>query len=188
MEGCFLFHVCYKGSKHTLKEPVQIEDEIQFLDTKCLKISRNSFGELVVELSDGSIHTSVVPVKAFPLTLPNQFIMLIDADNDKEEIGLIENIKDLKKASRQVLEDELEKCYFMPKIQKIHDLSGRFGVTRWEVDTDRGQAQFDLRSRYDIRSLDAGRILIKDVDGVRYEIVNYHRLDVKSIALLETQI
>ena len=84
--------------------------------------------------------------------------------------------------------EELEKCYFMPKITKIHGLEGRFGVTQWEAETDSGTVFFDLRSRHDITALSGGRVLIKDIDGNRYEIVNYHQLDPKSVALLETQI
>ena len=169
-----------------MQQSIQIEDEVQFLDAQSMKISHNPFKELDVELPDGSAHISIVPVRAFPLSQPNQFIILLDAD--KKEIGMIEDIKQLNKASRKALEEELEKCYFMPKITKIHSVNGNFGVTQWKVDTDRGTVLFDLRSRYDIVSLDGGRILIKDVDGNRYEIVNYHQLDLKSMTLIETQI
>jgi hypothetical protein len=168
-------------------QPIRIEDEVQFIDPKRVKISRNPFEELVVELPDGTVHTDVALARAFPLTLPDQFIILLDKD-DKEEFGVIEELKQLKKGDRKILEEELEKCYFIPKIQKIHSLTGHFGVTQWDVETDRGPAQFDLRSRYDIVPLEGGRVIIKDVDGNRYEIVNYHRLDEKSIVLIETQI
>ena len=169
-----------------MEQPIQIEDEVQFLDPKLVKISRNQFAELEAELPDGSAHAPVEPVRTFPLSQPDQYISLLDAD--KNELGLIEDIKQLNKTDQTVLAEELEKCYFMPKITKIHDLAGRFGVTEWAAETEVGLVSFDLRSRNDITSLDGGRVLIKDIDGNRYEIVNYHRLDPKSIALLETQI
>ena len=169
-----------------MEQPIRIEDEVQFLDPKRLKISLNQFAELEAELPDGSVHAPVEPVRTFPLTQPNQYISLLDAD--KNELGLIEDINQLKKADQTVLAEELEKCYFMPKITRIHFIEGRFGVTEWEAETDSGTVSFDLRSRNDITALDGGRVLIKDIDGNRYEIVNYHRLDPKSIALLETQI
>ncbi len=169
-----------------MEQPIRIEDEVQFLDPKRLKISRNQFAELEAELPDGSVHAPVEPVRAFPLTQPNQYISLLDVH--KNELGLIEDLNQLKKADQTVLAEELEKCYFMPKITKIHFIEGRFGVTEWEVETDSGSVSFDLRSRNDITALNAGRVLIKDIDGNRYEIVNYHRLDPKSVALLETQI
>ena len=169
-----------------MEQPIRIEDEAQFLDPKRLKISRNQFAELEAELPDGSVHAPVEPVRTFPLTQPNQYISLLDAD--KNELGLVEDISQLKETDQTVLAEELEKCYFMPKITKIHFIEGRFGVTEWEAETDSGTVSFDLRSRNDITTLDGGRVLIKDIDGNRYEIVNYHRLDPKSIALLETQI
>ena len=169
-----------------MEQSIRIEDEVQFLDPKLLKINRNQFAELEAELPDGSIHAPVEPVRTFPLTQPNQYISLLDAD--KNELGLIEDINQLEKADQIVLVEELEKCYFMPKITKIHFIEGRFGVTQWEAETDSGTVFFDLRSRNDLTSLDGGRVLIKDVDGNRYEIVNYHRLDPKSRILLETQI
>lgn len=169
-----------------MEQPIRIEDEVQFLDPKLVKISRNQFAELEAELPDGSVHAPVEPVRTFPLTQPDQYISLLDAY--KNELGLIEDINQLQKADQAILVEELEKCYFMPKITKIHALEGRFGVTQWDAETEVGSVSFDLRSRNDITSLDSGRVLIKDVDGNRYEIVNYHQLDPKSVALLETQI
>ncbi len=169
-----------------MEQPIRIEDEAQFLDPKLVKISRNQFAELEAELPDGSVHAPVEPVRTFPLTQPDQYISLLDAQ--KNELGLIEDINQLEKADRTLLAEELKKCYFMPKITRIHSLDGQFGVTQWEAQTDSGAVFFDLRSRNDITSLSGGRVLIKDIDGNRYEIVNYHQLDPKSIALLETQI
>ena len=169
-----------------MEQPIQIVDEVQFLNSKRLKISRNQFAELEAELPDGSVHAPVEPVRTFPLTQPDQYISLLDAE--KNELGLIEDIKQLKKVDRAILAEELEKCYFMPKITRIHALAGQFGVTQWEAETEVGSVSFDLRSRNDITLLDGGRVLIKDIDGNRYEIVNYHQLDPRSIALLETQI
>lgn len=151
-----------------------------------MKIGRNAFEELVVELPDGAVYTGVVPVRNFPITQPDRYISLLDAD--KNEIGLIEDIKQLNKPDRKTLREELRKCYFTPKITKIHSIEGQYGVSQWEVETDCGPVTFDLRSRSDIVSLDGGRLLIKDADGNRYEIPNYRKLDPKSIALLETQI
>ena len=169
-----------------MEQPIRIEDEVQFLDPKLVKISRNQFAEMEAELPDGSVHAPVEPVRVFPLTQPDQYISLLDAH--KNELGLIEDIKQLQKVDQAILAEELEKCYFMPKITKIHALEGRFGVTQWDAETEVGSVSFDLRSRNDITALDSGRVLIKDVDGNRYEIVNYHQLDPKSVVLLETQI
>lgn len=168
-----------------MQEAIKITDEVQFLDASKVKVTRNAFEELIVKLPDGETHTSVEAVRTFPLTDSNKYIALLDSEG--EELGIIQDIKQLSRNSEKVLASELQKRYFMPKITKIHALEGQFGVTHWDVETNRGPVQFGLRTRYDVVTLDSGRVLIKDADGNRYEIENYHRLDPASFALLETQ-
>lgn len=169
-----------------MQEAIKITDEVQFLEPHNLKIARNSFEELTVELSDGTSHSNVEAVRSFPLTDSNKYIALLDSEG--KEIGIIQDIKQLSRESAETLVSELRKRYFMPKITKIHELDGEFGVTRWVVETNRGPVTFSMRTRYDVVSLENGRVLIKDADGNRYEIENYHHLDAASLALLETQL
>ena len=168
-----------------MKEAIKVTDGFTFLDASGVRIERNAFEELVVQFPDGSIQTRVEPVYAFPVSETNRYISLMDEESN--EIGIIEDIKHLPHESRQILVEELQRRYFMPKITKINALEGQFGITQWVVETSQGDVQFSLRSRYDIVTLGNGRILIKDADGNRYEIENYHKLDPKSLALLETQ-
>lgn len=169
-----------------MQEAMKITDEVEFLDAAQIKIARNSFEELTVELPDGTTYTNVEAIRSFPLTDSNKYISLLDSE--EKEIGIIQDIKQLPRESEKVLRSELQKRYFLPKITKIHSLDGEFGVTEWVVETNRGPVTFGMRTRYDVVSLENGRVLIKDADGNRYEIENYHRLDPDSIALLETQL
>ena len=93
-----------------MEQPIQIEDEIQFLDPKLLKISRNQFAELEAELPDGSVHAPVEPVRTFPLTQPDQYISLVDVH--KNELGLIEDINQLKKSRSDGLGGRVGKMLF----------------------------------------------------------------------------
>lgn len=169
-----------------MQEAIKITDEVKFLDAAKVKIERNSFEELTVELPDGTTYANVEVIRSFPLTDSNKYISLLDSE--AKEIGIIQDLKQLPRESEKVLRSELQKRYFMPKITKIHKLDGEFGVTQWVVETNRGPVTFGMRSRYDVVSLENGRIFIKDADGNRYEIENYHHLDPESIALLETQL
>ena len=169
-----------------MQEAIKITDEVKFLDAAKVKIARNSFEELIVELPDGTTYTNVEAIRSFPLTDSNKYISLLDSE--EKEIGIIQDIKQLPRESEKILRSELQKRYFLPKITKIHSLDGEFGVTQWAVETNRGPVTFGMRTRYDVVSLENGRVLIKDADGNRYEIENYHRLDPDSIALLETQL
>lgn len=166
-------------------EPIKVTDELEFLDPSTVSIARNAYEELVVQLPDGSTHTKVEAVRSFPINETVRYITLLDSGGN--EIGIVEDVRKLTPKSRDVLMEELQKRYFMPKITKINSLDGQFGVTQWDVETTQGDVQFGMRTRYDIVTLENGRVLIKDADGNRYEIENYNKLDPKSIALLQTQ-
>ncbi|MDE0316863.1 MAG: DUF1854 domain-containing protein [Candidatus Poribacteria bacterium] len=168
-----------------MNEAIKVADELEFLDASKVSIGRNAFEELVVQLPDGTIHTKVEPVRSFPVSETTRYISLLD--NEGNELGIVEDVKKLTPNSRDVLTEELQKRYFMPKITKINSLDGQFGVTTWNVETSQGDVEFGIRTRYDIVTLESGRVLIKDADGNRYEIENYNKLDPKSIALLQTQ-
>ena len=169
-----------------MQEAIQVVDELAFLDARHVRIEKNAFEELVVQLPDGTTHTKVEPICAFPVSETSRYISLVDEESN--EIGIIEDVKHLPPASREVLIEALQKRYFMPRITKIHELDGQFGVTQWRVETSQGDVEFGMRTRYDIVTLENGRVLIKDADGNRYEIENYQKLDPKSLALLETQL
>lgn len=168
-----------------MNEPIKVADELEFLDASQVSIGRNAFEELVVQLPDGTTYTKVEPVRSFPVSETTRYIALLDDEGN--EIGIVEDVKKLTPTSRDILIDELQKRYFMPKITKINSLDGQFGVTTWHVETTQGDVEFGIRTRYDIVTLESGRVLIKDADGNRYEIENYNKLDPKSIALLQTQ-
>lgn len=159
--------------------------EIRYLDPKKITIRRNQFNELVVELGDGERLENVTPVRSFPLTAPTKFISITNQDG--EDLGLIEDMEKLDRASREILEEELEKRYFIPHIRRVLSLKNRFGVLSWEVETDRGVRAFEIRERDDIRRLPGtNRILLRDVDGNHYEIPDVTQLDAASQMLLET--
>ena len=166
-------------------ETAKIEDEIKPLDAKSIKIYRNELDDLVVELSDSSKHAKVRAMRAFPLSNPNDFIILRDKEDN--EIGLLENINELNSKYKKVLEEELQKSYFIPQITKIKNLEEKFGISEWEVETNKGAHTFNVRNREEVRLFSSGRVLIKDADGNRYEILDYRRLDPKSIVFLETE-
>ena len=166
-------------------ETAKIEDEIKPLDAKSIKIYRNELDDFVVELSDGSKHAKVRAMRAFPLSNPGDFIILRDKEDN--EIGLIESINELDSKYKKILEEELQKSYFIPQITKIKNLEEKFGISQWEVETNKGTHTFNVRNREEVRLFSSGRVLIKDADGNRYEILDHRRLDLKSRAFLETE-
>ncbi len=179
-----------------------IEEELTILNPKELSIYRDEFNRLRLKMEsnekngdngkngDNEEHPAVMAVMGFPLTNPDQFISIIgmkDGKKDKE-IGIIEDTKKLDSKSRKILKGELKRAYFMPQITKINRLKEDHGMMKFDVDTDKGQREFETRYKEDIRKLKGGHVVIKDSDGNRYEIKDYRRLDQKSVILIDSEI
>jgi hypothetical protein len=150
--------------------------------SKEVRIRRSSGGELVLERV-GEEPRVVKPVRALPITEPNAWIGLLD-DKGKP-LHMVRSLKELDPDSRALLEAELERLYFLPKILRIDAISEEYGVLRLEVVTDKGPRSFEIRSREHIRFLPDGRILLRDLDGNRYEIPSVDHLDARGRMLAE---
>jgi hypothetical protein len=88
--------------------------------------------------------------------------------------------------SYRVLQEELERRYFIPIIQRIYSLTEEYGQMRWDVETDRGRRVFYVRNwRDNVHELSPVRYLIVAVDGSRYEIRDLNALDGRSRAWLD---
>ena len=157
---------------------------VKILDPKRIQICRDESGRLNVIFNKVEKATIKRVVRAFPLTMPWRYIILIDRDN--REIGLLRDIEELDDSSRKILKDELEKVYFIPKIRKIHQIKEEFGVLIWETETDKGARRFEVTSRRDVKKIGKRRIIVRDADGNLYEIPDYANLDQKSLILLES--
>ncbi|MFQ6078160.1 MAG: DUF1854 domain-containing protein, partial [Thermodesulfobacteriota bacterium] len=88
--------------------------------------------------------------------------------------------------SREIVQAELDKRYLGSIIKKIRSVRSDFGTSYWDVDTDRGRREFVVQGVHDnVIWLGERRLLLVDVDGNRFEIPDYLRLDKKSISFLE---
>ncbi|HHV55929.1 MAG TPA: DUF1854 domain-containing protein [Firmicutes bacterium] len=123
---------------------------------------------------------------AMPLTRRRQYLVLSDAEG--HEIGIIKDLDELESHSRRLAEEYLARAYFIPRITRVLAIEEQFGITTWRVETDRGPRAFEVRDRRDMRFIGRNHLVIKDVDGNRYEIEDYRALDARSTALIETQI
>ena len=158
--------------------------EVTYLDPDKARFFVDAFEDLNLELAGDQTYSRVRVKRAFPLTRDDCFIVV--QDRKGKEIGSLARLDALDRDSRQAVEDELERAYFTPRIQRIAKVTVANRVPRWEVETDRGPRAFEIySSRRDVRLLGDGRILVQDADGNRYEITDYRRLDPASQALVE---
>ncbi len=120
---------------------------------------------------------------AFPLSASSPVVAFFDTEG--EEIGIMRQPDALDQQSHRVLQEELEKSYFMPRIVQIIDIEEEMGVESWDVVTDKGERSFEVRDpRRNVRKISGRRVIIKDVDGNRYEVKDWTGLDRDSLQLL----
>ncbi len=158
--------------------------ELALLSPRDIRLYLDDFDDLTLDLC-GVIHQRIGVQRAFPFNAPTKFIVLLNSDG--AEIGIVRDIADLDSDSRDTLEIALEQAYFMPRILKINSIVSNFHVPTWDVETDRGHRVFEIpSSKRDVRVIDDVRVILRDADGNRYEIVDYRRLDPDSIVFVET--
>lgn len=122
--------------------------------------------------------------RAFPFELPNQFISV--QDKEGKEYGIIKDLSDLDDDSIVNVTDALTRKYFTPIITKIHSLKERFGYSYWVVDTDKGKMNFTLQDTFrSIAKVSEVRLVISDIDGNRYYILDAEALDPASYKKIE---
>jgi hypothetical protein len=118
----------------------------------------------------------VFVARAFPLSKPSEFIGLRD-EKDKD-IGLMQTLAGMDKDSRTVLEEELERRYFVPQVRRVLSLKEEGGNVTWEVETDKGNRTFVVQNmRESLFTIGLDRYLLTDKDGVRYEFPDVRQLE-----------
>ncbi|MDM0114506.1 DUF1854 domain-containing protein [Variovorax sp. J22R133] len=147
-----------------------------------LQLERDALGRLAMVGETGERHP-VVPVRAFPLTAPDDGISLVGADG--KELLWIDRLDGLAPDARSMLDEFLATRDFAPTLLQLHKVSS-FGVpSTWTVSTDRGDTSFVLKAEEDIRRLEDGSLLIASAAGVLFRVPKPAELDRPSRKLLE---
>ena len=148
-----------------------------------LQLHRDAHGRLVLTLPDGTVHSGVVPVRAFPLAAPQEGLSIVGSDG--HELIWLDRFDALPEAARAMVEEELAVREFVPTIVKISTVSSFSTPSTWSVETDRGPTRFTLKGEEDIRRLTGKTLIVSDVDGVQYLIRDPLALDKHSRKLLD---
>lgn len=164
------------------KEQTDDGGELEYLDATTLLFTKRG-DALVLSVENDRSYLKVRAVRAFPLSELNEFIGLLDAISGRE-IGMLLHLRDLDNPTRLLIQHEIDKRYFIPKISRITQAKKEFGAVYWDVETDCGGRQFVLRGvRDSIHEIEPGRFLISDVDGNRLEVPQITDLDPRSQAI-----
>ncbi|ALT75994.1 MULTISPECIES: cyanophycin metabolism-associated DUF1854 family protein [unclassified Roseateles] len=147
------------------------------------KLERNALGRLVLTDEAGQRHEAVVPVRAHPISAPDEGVSLVGQDG--HELLWVNRLSDLPAPERELLESELASRDFMPSVLSIKKVSTFSTPSQWTVETDRGETQFILRTEEDIRRLGEGRLLIASSHGLQLLVPDRFALDKGSKKILE---
>jgi hypothetical protein len=153
------------------------------MTTPSFTLERNPRGRLVCTLADGTRREDVVPVRAFPLSAPNDGISIVGADG--HELLWIARLDAVPEALRALIAEELAAREFVPVIDRLLAVSTFATPSVWTVATDRGETKFTLKGEEDIRRLPNGALLITDSHGVGYRVRDRFALDRHSRKLIE---
>jgi len=122
--------------------------------------------------------------RAFPFSASKNYLSIQDAAGN--EIGIVAEPSKLDREARRLIDDELDRRYFTPKISAIQNLKNDGGMWTFTVKTQRGTSEFYVRNwRDSSHEIGPGRFQIYSVDGQRFEIPNYEELDAKSKLLMD---
>lgn len=147
------------------------------------QLSQNAFGRLVFTGINGEVHEGIIPVRAFPITVPGSGIALVDQHG--HELAWIDRLSELPDELRTLIEANLISREFVPEIKRIREVSSFVTPSMWLVETDRGETVFILKGEEDIRRLISPTLLIADSHGINFLIRDRFALDRHSRKILD---
>ena len=156
--------------------------ELRILDPKKMRVFRNA-GVPRLTLENDRSWAKISVARAFPLSDPEHYIGFLDGAG--KDVGMLHDPSLLDPDSRKLVEEELEKRYFVPIVERVVSVKEEFGTIYWTVETDRGAKEIIVRNlRDNIQELSASRIIITDADGNRFEFPDTGKLDNKSMGII----
>ena len=149
-----------------------------------VRLERNGRGELVLHLPGNDEPVANVGVaRCFPWSLRREYVSIRDGEG--KELVLLKTLEGLDDGTVELIDQELRDRFFVPRIARIVKHSAEFGVISITAETDRGEVDFQMRDREDVRLLAGHRAVFRDVDGNVYEVADVDALDAASRRHLE---
>jgi hypothetical protein len=153
--------------------------EVRVLPAKDIRFLKLPDGQVALVWQEQAIPVGKI-LRTLPISDPWRYLIVYDADGN--EIGVLVDIAELDASSQQIVREELERRYHMPKILRVLQVERlpQTGHTRWRVETDEGIKEFVVPGSEHIYTSRYPRIFLVDEDGNRYEIPDFERLDARS--------
>lgn len=149
---------------------------LEFLDLSKLHLEIAPDDTLRAVIAGDRCGRNVQALRAFPLSSPDEHIVLRDGAG--KELGVIERLSAVDEPRRALLQQSLNKYYFLPRITKINALKERYGTAIWDVETDRGPIVISTSHLIDaLTEMDNGLYILRDSEGNRYQFSDIEGMD-----------
>ena len=152
--------------------------ELRYLTKENAKFERTEGGFVKLTYKDKT-YDRVSVYRTFPVTMPDDFISIREANEKAREIGVVEKLSVLDSETEKMLKEQLDLRYFTPEITKIFDIKTEYGYGYFHVMTTYGECRFTIHNGgSSVISLTDTRIVINDLDGNRFEVPDITKLTV----------
>lgn len=150
--------------------------ELRYLTKENAKFERTPGGFVKLTYKDKT-YDRVGVYRIFPVTQPEEFISIREADEKAREIGVVEKLSALDSEQAKMLKEQLDLRYFTPEITRIFDIKTEYGYGYFHVMTTYGECRFTIHNGgSSVISLTDTRIVINDLDGNRFEVPDITKL------------
>ena len=147
------------------------------------QLERDALGRLVLTDALGNRHIGVYPVRAFPITSPDNGFSLMDQAG--KELCWFASKANIPEGELTLIEEEMASREFMPVIIKIMKVSTFSTPSIWDIQTNRGSTRIRLKAEENIRRIAGNTLLISDSNGLQFLIQDSTQLDKQSRKLLD---
>jgi len=152
---------------------------VKWLDPESTTVFEGTFSLLHCAVKGDTLYRGVFAVRLFPVSFPDQYISLRYTDqHDKvREVGVILRLGDFPEDAVRLIRASLDRQYHEQTISDIFDVTCKYGLLFFDVDTPRGREQFIVRWQQD-RTEDYGEVgkVFLDVYDNRYVVPDLVKL------------
>lgn len=172
-------------AKKTDWKPSPIETvHPESVDPAAIRLFREPPWRLRMTIEGDRSYTRVKVVRAAPLSHPDQYICFLDVKD--EAICMVRDMSELREENHAIVREELDTRYLTAYVSRIVNLRNEYGVSYWEVETDRGRREFVAKNvAENAQWLGERRLFVLDVDGNRFEFSDLDKLDKRSQAFID---
>tara|TARA_R110002049_G_scaffold4601_5_gene32546 strand:+ start:753708 stop:756611 length:2904 start_codon:yes stop_codon:yes gene_type:complete len=152
---------------------------IRWLDPNRIELTVDDWQRVSLVDEEGEHHRGVFCVRIFPARHRDKYISVRcwDSEGDAIEIGIIEDLNELRNGNRLIVQAALDRHYLLRRIRRVLKANLTHGYLDLDVETEAGPERFSMRwtASQAIDFGEQGKLLI-DTEDNRYVVEDVHAL------------